>query len=249
MGKLEYKLAFGDERSLVHRTEAGFLDHAGRSGRPFSDISFSKGRHPVSKIGALHIGGMILSASAGTGLRMTSRPIRQLAIVIPISGEGTVTQGAHEHPIRSGNQIIRASYHTPLTVDVCRFSHVNINPDRSLLAGELAMLCPASEDVEACLAEAGTVVSEGAIAGIDYYRILRSLISLVDKAACDNRHLERIGLETLFTRCFAEIVLAQLGRTTSGRSKGLKTGVASIDAICDHIAANIGRPLTLPQME
>lgn len=244
-----YNLAFGEGRALVHASETEFLDHLQQSGRPFSNASFRKHEDPVCKGYSVAVGGMTLAAAAGSGVRVSSRSIRQLSVVVPIHGGGTFSQGKGTHAIRAGNQIIRASYLEPLTVDYEGYSSVSISPSRSLLADELALLDPAMGTGEAALADVGTAVSEGTIQGVNYLGILQGLFSLIDQAGCDARLLERIGLESLLTRLLAEMILSQARRTVDDRTKDGTTGIASIDMICDHIAANIGKPLTMPQME
>lgn len=249
MMQLQDKLAFGDDRALVHRSEADFLDHLQRAGRPFSNASFKQRTRPFSKLHAVTIGGLTISAVAGTGIHLTSQPTRQLALIVPLASEGTFIQGRNTYAIRPGNQIITICYSSPVTVDYERYSNFNINPDPSLLEAELNLLDPGLRNQEVARADAGTIVSEGAIRGIDYHALLRNMISMVDSASCNAGHLERIGLESLLTRLFAEVFLAQLGRTVPRAAPGSRTNVKALDVICDHIAAHVGKPLTIPQME
>lgn len=249
MMQLQEKLAFGDDRALVHRSEADFLDHLQRAGRPFSNASFKERTRPVSKLHAVSIGGLTISAVAGTGIRLTSQPTRQLALIVPLASEGYFIQGRKTYAVRPGNQVISICYSSPLTVDYERFSNVNISPDPVQFEAELNLLDPGLRNPEAARADAGTIVSEGAIRGIDYHGVLRSMISMVDSASCNDGLLERIGLESLLTRLFAEVFLAQLGRAVARAAPGSRTDVKALDIICDHIAANVGKPLTIPQME
>ena len=244
------RLLIGDQRSALVRTEQEFVLRSLQAGRPIADVAFNREHHRDSKIAGYRLGDLALGVVSSGPMKMKTFEAVQLTFLIPIQGSGTIVEGAK--PLRwcAPGQIIRSTYCRPLEYTTEVFSAVSISPNVEQHANVIREFSPAAHVSIDALLESCTLGFPGVIGGVNYLEALMGLISLASSIDGNADMMDRIGLESVFTRVLAEMLVAQNGiPASSEESKSAPRSQRAIDLICEHVEKNIGRPLTSPQME
>ena len=244
------RLLIGDQRSVLVRTEQEFVARSLQAGRPIADVAFKREHHRDSKIAGYRLGDLALGVVSSGPMKMKTFEAVQLTFLIPIQGSGTIVEGAKSLRWCAPGQILRSTYCNPLEYTTEVFSAVSISPNVHELVNVIREFSRAEHLSIDRLLESGTLGFPGVIAGVNYLEALMALISVAKSTDGNADLMNRIGLESVITRVLAEMVVAQGGiPASSEESKAAPRSQRAIDLICEHVESNIGRPLTIPQME
>jgi AraC-like DNA-binding protein len=244
------RLLIGDHRSALVRTEQEFVARSLQAGRPIADVAFRRAHHKESRIAGYRLGDLALGVVSSGPMKMKTFEAIQLTFLIPFQGSGTIVEGAKSLRWCAPGQIIRSTYCKPLEYTTEVFSAVSISPNVGELADAIREFSPAARVSMDRLLESGTLGFPGVVGGVNYLEALMGLISVANSIDGNADLMNRIGFESVITRVLAEMVVAQDGiPASSEESKAAPRSQRAIDLICEHVERNIGRPLTIPQME
>jgi len=172
-------------------------------------------------------------------------------LVVPLSGAGRIpwergeqAWSAHDHMIFGAPPGAQTYFFdTPRAVLFLMLDRARLGDTlRSRLGRE-----PAAEDLH----RLERITVGGITAGTSSQRcLLLSTLALADHAAEDTDYLRLIGYDDVVHRVVADLYASFLGSGASGApSPRQKRSLRALDVVCDHIAANSDRPLTLTDME
>lgn len=221
---------------------------------PLNDITFRSGTDPQVVYSGVRIGNLVLRALLSTPGIYASKGEPELSFQLPVFGSGVTQYGINETQWMALDQIQIMSLDKPFRADVTtQILMIAITPDEKELGRELQSL--SSDEMNLCqlidrVQAVGNFQRSGIINGIKFRSMLHDLISIIDKANCDEEHLLRIGIDDVITRTLAEFTIAQNGvaQQDDNHRKSPRSAKA-VDIICDHILQNIGYPLTMSKME
>jgi AraC-like DNA-binding protein len=240
----------GDRQSDLIRTEQQFIARSLQAGRPIEDVAFTRENHKGSKISGYRLGDLALAVASAGPMKMKTFVASQLTFLLPMQGSGTIVEATKSLRWGTPGQIIRSTYSKPLEYSTEVFSAVTISPSVDSLANAIREFLPVAHVPMDRLLESGTLGFPGVVGGIDYFEALMGLLSVAKSTDGNADLMNRIGLESVITKVLAEMIIAQDGiLARSEDSKAAPRSLRAIDLICEHVERNVGRPLTIPQME
>lgn len=254
MPRTAAQLPFGNDRALVFRSEAECVAAAERLNWPLNEVSFQSGAQPYVAFSGARVGDLLLRALYSTPGIYASSGNSEFNFQIPLLGSGVTHYGARSTPWSAAGQIQMMSLDRSFRADVSTsILMIVITPSETELSSALTALSTGARDLSELVGrvqEIGNCQRPGLIANINYRSMLLELLSIIEKANCNDAHLKRIGIDDVITRVIAEFVIAQYGiiheieaRPTMTRSK------MAVDQIYDYVQQNIGLPLTTSKME
>lgn len=231
-------------------SEAEFVDLLQRSKRPIADISYKDKSKQNSLVNSIRIGDLVISEIKTDGFISRTMVEPHLSFAIQVAGIGSVNERAMSSRWSASRQVYSVSYAFPMVNDFDNFHGVFIRPSFETLANHINNNeYSRPVDVNA-LRESHATVYAAQYGGVQYYNQINVLLSIVRAADGDQAFLERIGVESAFTTILVELLIAHAGsRADRPNPSQLPRSARAIDIICDHIQLNIGRPLTISQME
>lgn len=244
------RLLIGDRQSELIRTEQQFVARSLQAGRPIADVAFKREDHKESKISGYRLGDLALGVVSAGPMKIKTFAARQLTFFLAMQGSGTIVEGTKSLRWGAPGQIIRSTYSEPLEHSTEVFSAVTITPSVDDLANAIREFFPAAHVSMDRLLESGTLGFPGEVGGTNHFEALMGLLSVAKSTDGNADLMNRIGLESVITKVLAEMVVAQDGiPESSEESKAAPRSLRAIDLICEHVERNVGRPLTIPQME
>lgn len=231
-------------------SEAEFVGLLQRSKRPIADISYKDKSKQNSLVNSVRIGDLVISEIKTDGFISRTMVEPHLSFAIQVAGNGSVNERAMSSRWSASRQVYSVSYAFPMVNDFDDFHGVFIRPSFETLANHINNNeYSRPVDVNA-LRESHATVYAAQYGGVQYYNQIEVLLSIVRAADGDEAFLERIGVERVFNKLLAELLIDHArGRADSPNTSQLPRSARAIDIICDHIQQNIGRPLTISQME
>lgn len=250
-------LPFGKALASTYHTGAEFLAALQRYQRPVTAFDFTSVHHGGSVVG-LRIGALGATATCSESFRAAFEVAPQVAFILPVLGSGRITCRGSALEWRANKTVIRTSYHDHLEVAASASAAVTLCPSTEKLAAALrgamddsrAGAAAQAEKIAAGLLERGPVVDTGKSWSMDYFAGLMKLAAIVDDCACDEALLARIGLEDVFNRLLARLLLEQeQGASRDDHSQHQPRSTRAVDTICERIRSTIGSPLSISEME
>jgi len=247
-------MPFGNNRALVLHSAAECVAAAERFGWPLNDISFRSGTDPQAIYSGVRIGRLVLRAIRSTPGIYASKSEPELSFQLPVFGSGVTEYGVSETRWSALDQIQIMSLDRSFKADVTTpLLMIAITPDEEELNRQLQSLSSDEVDFSQLIDRVqaiGNYQRPGIINGMNFRSMLFDLISLIDKADCNEEHLRRIGVDDVIMRVLADFVIAQNGVVQQDNVEHrVPRSAKAVDIICDHIMQNIGYPLTISKME
>lgn len=218
--------------------------------RPVVDVKFKEASRQSIQIADLRVGGLVLTEARTEPIVWYSKQEPSLSFVIPLSGNGSVVERGQSVQWAAAHNILQLTYAHSLEAHSNESHFLEITPQMEDLERAVAAIPDAPERLIEKLMSAWTETHQGIFNNVDYYRHARELISLIGLARGNGKFLKRIGIDDVFNRLLAEMLVAKSGYDPNNKQSVKSTrSERAVELICDHIASNIGSPLTIPKME
>lgn len=243
------KLPFGNNKAILHRTEADFLDGLRGGNRPIRSMSFASRQAQLSLTAGVRIGSLLLTAQNSSLAHFETVSDPQFTFILPITGSGVVTEGSRSTTWHSKGELLSASYHNHISTKQASLT-VAIRPQLCNMFSEDQSYHIDYDEVVERLITSGVTLYAASSRNRNYYYMMLKLITVVDNCNSDESFLERIGLDGLFHgimfNFIQENVLHRLGNEGSQRTL---QDAKVIEIICESVLQNIGVPLTVSRMK
>lgn len=242
-------LPFGNEQSIHRTSEADAIADLQRGRRPISDMWFkTRSRRSISTA-SLRVGQMSLTTISASPLHFETIPEPQLSVTVPVSGAGTIIEGARSMVWSGRSQILISSFSKPMICHYDAFSTLTIRPHIHSLISLVKTKLPACADVEQRLLTFPTTISPSRSKNIDFGASVGQLLALVNGCAGDAAFLRRIGFEEVMTNLVVDILANQIEAPRKDADCHGEDATASVvDIVCNAISEDMGAPRTTRQM-
>ena len=218
--------------------------------RPVVDVKFKEAAQHYTQIADLRVGGLILTETRTDPIVWFSKEEPNLLFVIPISGNGSVVERGQSVQWAAVHHILQLTYARSLEAQSNECHLLEITPQREDMEKAVSAIPNAPEYLIEKLMSTCTETHQGVFNNVDYYRQTKELISFIGLANGNEKFLKRIGIDDVFHRLLAEMLVAKSGYDPNNKKSFKSTrSERAVELICDHIASNIGSPLTIPKME
>lgn len=242
-------LPFGNEQANHRTSEADALADLQRGRRPISDIWFKTRRRRSITTASLRVGQLSLTAISASPLHFETKPDPQLSITVPVSGTGTIIEGARSMMWTGSSQILISSFSRPMICYYDAFTTLTIRPHIHNLISLVKAKLPAVADVEQRLLTLPTTISPSSSKNNNFGASVGRLLALANGCAGDAAFLRRIGFEEVTTNLVVELLASQIEAPREGAfcHEGDAT-TSAVDIVCNAIIEDMGAPRTTRQM-
>lgn len=236
----------------VIASEAQLVSELQEYKRPIADASFKSTQHQTSEISAVRLPKLLLTETLTDPIVWKVSPDPHLAFVLPVAGTGKIVEEKRQTPWGGTHRILQLNYAKLAEAHSDKSHVVAIVPVVEQLQRVCANLEGSNADLLLRNLDGASEIYSGVFNRVDYYHHLRELLTIVRLANGDEQFLGRIGVEDVFYKVLAEMLVAKEQRETHSESGSALNSTRSARAvinICDHIRDHVGTPLTIPKME